>query len=141
MKEKLNPSPGTKVKFHVSRGQIHNFLGMTFDYSYPVRVKISMMEYIRDIFDKFPDEKKVKTEKIPATEILCVIRKESEKFSGKLRNILQLCGKIFYVSIRTRHDISLEISFLTTCVTYPENDDWKYLCRCIRYLRVQRTLL
>lgn len=42
-------------KMWVSRGLVHDFLGMTFDYSQSGYVKVTMFDYIAQILDDFPD--------------------------------------------------------------------------------------
>jgi hypothetical protein len=37
----------------VSRGKIHKYLGMTLDYSAPVQVKITMLDYVDEILAAF----------------------------------------------------------------------------------------
>jgi len=40
-------------KMTVNRGKVHNYLGMTLDYSVPGQVKISMQQYIDEILEAF----------------------------------------------------------------------------------------
>ena len=41
-----------KVKVH--RGKVHDYLGMTFDYSKKGKVIIDMIPYVEDMLDEFP---------------------------------------------------------------------------------------
>ena len=39
----------------VSRGKIHDYLGMVFDYTTPCQVKITMYQYIDGLLDNVPE--------------------------------------------------------------------------------------
>jgi len=43
--------------------------------------------------------------------------------------------QLLYLVKRTRPDLLLAISFLCTRVQEPDEDDWKKLGRCLRFLR------
>ena len=47
-------------KIKVSRGKIHQYLGMTLDFSSPGEVKIDMVDYIKKMIEDFPDKSESK---------------------------------------------------------------------------------
>ena len=47
---------------------------------------------------------------------------------------------LFYLSKKTRPDIQVAVSFLSTRIKSPTCDDWKKLGRCVRYLAVTKEL-
>ena len=120
----------------MSRGLIHDFLGMRFDYSKPGKVKISMFDYVKDIVETFPDDKQSRVAETPATTVLFEVRETTGKLPQDKANIFhKYVAKLLYASIRTRPDIAIAVAFLTTRVTSPDLDDWNKLARCVRYLK------
>jgi hypothetical protein len=41
---------------HVSRGLVHDYLGMTLDYSTKGVVKVTMVDYLKGVLGDFPEE-------------------------------------------------------------------------------------
>jgi hypothetical protein len=39
---------------HVSRGLVHDYLGMTLDYSTKGEVKVTMVNYLKGVLNEFP---------------------------------------------------------------------------------------
>jgi Reverse transcriptase (RNA-dependent DNA polymerase) len=54
--EKLNTKYGEKAPLLVHRGKIHDYLGMTIDYSEDGKVKFMMPDYVEGILDEAPSE-------------------------------------------------------------------------------------
>ena len=61
----------------VTRGKIHTYLGMDFDYSTPHTVKVSMIKYAKEVLDDFP-EVITSTSTSPAADHLFTVRDEGE---------------------------------------------------------------
>ena len=61
----------------VTRGKVHTYLGMDFDYSKPQSVKVSMIKYAKQVMDDFP-EAITSTSSSPAADHLLVVRDEEE---------------------------------------------------------------
>ena len=51
---KLSERYGNIMPLSISRGKIHDYLGMVFDYTTPHRFKITMYQYIDGILDNVP---------------------------------------------------------------------------------------
>ena len=72
-------------KIKPSRGKIHDYLGITLDYSSPGKVKLHMKDYVKKMLDEFPypaeiDElKKVQT---PAATHLFAVNPKAEKLDS-----------------------------------------------------------
>ena len=43
----------------ITRGKLHKYLGMTIDYSFPVKLIFSMIDYIGKMLDNIPEDMKV----------------------------------------------------------------------------------
>ena len=56
----------------VTRGKVHTYLGMDFDYSTPQTVKVSMVKYAKQVLDDF-SEAITSTSSSPAADHLCVV--------------------------------------------------------------------
>jgi len=54
--EQLNLEFGALSPLTVTRGKMHEYLGMTLDYSTPGKVRISMTDYITSMLDELPDD-------------------------------------------------------------------------------------
>ena len=55
--EKYGKLPcGKKTPLNVTRGKIHDYLGMTLDYSKPGKVYINMTEYLTKILDDLSED-------------------------------------------------------------------------------------
>jgi hypothetical protein len=56
MIELLKGAYGTEAPLTITRGKIHEYLSMTIDYSTLDKVRITMLKYIRDMFEEMPEE-------------------------------------------------------------------------------------
>ena len=122
----------------IVRGKIHEYLGMTLDYSVRGEVKVTMIPYIKDIVEKFTkhhdDSEKVAV--TPASEHLFTVDEKATRLSVDMSIVFHnFVAKCLFATKRARPDISTAIAFLTTRVKSPDEDDWKKLVRLIRYLR------
>jgi hypothetical protein len=72
----------------------------------------------------------------PATTNLFTVRKHVEKLDDKCAETYHhLMAKLLYLCKRSRLDLQTTVSFLTTRVTGPAEDDWKKLAWCFCYLQ------
>jgi hypothetical protein len=120
----------------ITRGKIHDYLGMKIDYSDRGKVKITMNEYINDMLNELPrDIDGVAAS--PASNHLfrtnnkdptLLSAEEGEMFHHNVAKLLFLCKRV-------RPDLQLAVAFLTTRVKSPDTDDYKKLARVMRYLR------
>ena len=118
-----------------TRGKIHEYLGMTLDFSKKGKVKIRMVEYIKRMLKEFPIKFDVsQVSNTPASNDLLDIGK-GEKLNDEMREIFHsFVAKGLFVSKRARLDIAPTISVLSTRVQKPNDDDWKKLVRLMKYL-------
>ncbi len=72
----------------------------------------------------------------PASEHLFQVREDAIQMlhMEKVKIFHSTVAKLLFVAKRGRPDILLAISFLTTRVKKPDEDDWKKLCRVLSYL-------
>lgn len=52
----LKERHGKEVPLSVTRGKVHEYLGMTIDYSAPGTIEFSMPKYVKELLDGTPDD-------------------------------------------------------------------------------------
>ena len=127
--------PGAEIP--VTSGSIHNYLGMTFDFSVVGEVKITMNGYIDELM-KFTNTEG--TAKTPATTNLYTISEsivlnllESEYFHS-------VVAKLLYLAKRARPDLLTSVGFLAKRVQCSTKFDMIKLERVLKYLNSTRSL-
>jgi hypothetical protein len=124
-------------KLTVNRGKIHDYLGMMIDYSKEGKVEVSMIKFIKKIFGTFTEEIK-STSATPAAEHLFNSRDEKEaEFLDEERadTFHSVVAMLLFLCMRARRDIQTAVSYLTTRVKKPDEDDWGKLKRVLKYLK------
>jgi hypothetical protein len=93
-------------------------------------------DFIQELLKECPDDLMKGTSTTPAASHLFAVNPDCEKLDSDTSTMYHLLtAKLLYLSKRTRPDLQLAVSFLSTRVLAPDADDWKKLGRCIRYLR------
>ena len=136
----LNKIYGKKVVAH--RGKKADYLGMSFDYSMDGAVLVDMIQYIGKIFEEFP-EALVRTSPTPAADHLFNIRDEEDARylpEEQAQQFHRSVAQLLFLSTRARPDIATAVSFLTSRVKRPDEDDWGKLRRVLQYLKGTRQL-
>ena len=101
-----------------------------------------MIRYINKIFEDFPEEI-TGSAPTPHTDNLFKIRDEAEaKFLPEEQAVLfhHTVAQLLFLSTRARRDIQTAVSFLTSRVKKPDEDDWGKVKRILKYLKGTRTL-
>jgi hypothetical protein len=99
-----------------------------------------MPDYIDGILDEAPADMDG-TSVTPAAANLFTVREDVDKLDDdQAETYHRLTAKLLYLCKRARPDFQTAVSFLTTRVTSPDEDDWKKLTRSIRYLRESKDL-
>ena len=131
----INMLEGIYGEVSVSREKIQTYLGMDFDFTVPNEVSIGMKGYLEEIIDDFPGElnKKAST---PAADYLFDIDPNKKLLPPQQKDIFhQTVARLLWVAMRSRPDILTALSFLTTRVQAPDEDDWKKLIRLLCYIQ------
>jgi hypothetical protein len=127
----------------VSRGKIHDCLGMTLDYTVRGQAKITMFDYVEEILTSFAivEPKGGGTKSSAAPDNLFTVNEDCEKLSSeKAVHFHNLVAKTLDATKQARPDTCLAIAFLTTRVRAPDKDDWKKLVHLMRYVSGTHTL-
>ena len=141
--KKKYEDPGI-TKLTPSRGKVHDYLGITLDYTEPGKVKLHMKDYIAKMIEEFPymeEARKQKSVKTPAAEHLFKISANPDLLSPKLKDVFHTqVAKSLFLCKRTRPDLQPTTPFLCTRVKEPDQDDWKKLLRMFNYLDTTKDL-
>jgi len=133
---------GKEEPLSKSRGKVHEYLGMTLDFSNPGQVMVDMSDYVRYVIADMPDDMKG-TAATPAAAHLFSVNEgepvllplaEKEIFHRMVMQLLYLCK-------RGRPDIQTPIAFLCKRTSMPDKDDYKKLTRVMRYLQGSEDLV
>ena len=113
-------------------GKVHDYLGMTIDYSTPGKVVFRMEDYIDCMINKCPAGLLKGNPASPAANYLFDINPECEKLSSEEADQFHhFVAKLLYLAKRTWPDILLAVAFLCTRVKGPDRDDYKKLGWCL----------
>jgi len=125
---------GNKVT--INRGDIHDYLGIDFDFSHANETKISMIKYLHKIIETFPEEIG-KPVDAPHQDWLFKIRDDPsiQLPEEQAQQFHHTVAQLLFVAMRARPDIQTSVSFLTKRVQKPDEDDWNKLKRVLRYLK------
>jgi hypothetical protein len=125
-------------------GTMHDYLGMTFDYSFTKEVRINMWDYLRKVIKEFPEEI-MGVCATPASDLLFKVQEDGRKLSKELAEVFHhTVYQLLFAANRARHDIQMAVLFLTTWVKAPDQYDWGKLVRVLKYLnstRYMKTIL
>ena len=117
---------GREAPLTVTRGPVHEYLGMTIDFSRPGTVQFHMKAFIDDLIAETPSELLKGMAASPAGQHLFNVNEICPKLSKEQAELFHhLTAKLLYLSKRTHPDIQTAVAFLTTCVSSPDHDDYK----------------
>ena len=125
-------------KMKVHRGKVHEYLGITLDFTEDKTVKISMSKFIQEYLTEFDEiaPNKMGTKSCAAPADLFMVKEDSEKLSkAKQEKFHRLVAKVLFATKRARQDLGTAMSFLMTRTQAPDNDDWRKLTHMMRYVR------
>ena len=147
----VNPIENTKLLIYLAkiygdgvtftRGKKFTYLGMDMDYSEEKVLGVSMIPYIDDIINEFP-EAITKTSPTPAAEYLFTVREEGQKLLSEDMAMAfhRTVAQLLFLCMRARRDVQTAVAFLTTRVKEPDEDDWGKVKRVLQYLKGTRSL-
>ncbi len=126
---KLGERFGMEEPLTVTRGTIHDYLGMTLDYSRAGKVQITMYDYIERMLDELPAEMDG-IAATPAAQHLFDVNPNSTKLGQENSDLFHATvAKLLFLCKRARPDIHTVVAFLTTRVVSPDTDDYAKLRR------------
>ena len=94
-----------------------------------------MKDFIQGVLDECPGEWMKGPSVTPVANHLFNVNPDCNKLGEeKASEFHHLTAKLLYLSNHARPDLQTAVSFLATRMREPDEDDYKKLCRCIRYL-------
>ena len=122
----------------VTRGKIHEYLGMTLDFTDKGQVHIKMMEYLYEVLVDLPREFDGEAS-TPAASHLFDVDEDSPLVSEDRAQFFHTyVAKTLFVCKRVRPDLQTAVSFLCTRVKHCTEEDWKKLKRMLQYMRATK---
>jgi hypothetical protein len=133
----LNNEFGTSKKpLAATTGDVHDYLGITIDYSKKDRVIFTMYDYLEDILESMPDDMNG-TSPTPASDNLFSIDEESPDLNEKESDFFhRTTARLLFAAKRARPDLQVAVAYLCTRVKSPNQSDYRKLTRVIKYLRL-----
>jgi hypothetical protein len=114
---------GNKAPLTQTCGKVHEYLGMTTDFSMSGKVKFYMVDYIQSILDDLPADMDG-TVLTPESAHLFDVNNSRKKLSDELGNFFHHnTVKLLFLCKRAILDIQTATAFLCTWVKSPDMDD------------------
>ena len=123
-------------KLVTRRGKKHTYLGMDLDFTESGSVKVSMIDYLKELIVDFPVEIEDSIGTPIGTNLLEINEEDPVYLEEERAKILHtFVAKLLFVCKRSRPDTQVAVAFLTTRVRKPDEDDWKKLIRLVKYIK------
>ena len=119
----------------IVRGQVLDYVGMTFDFRKVGEVKVTMENCVNDILADCGVSKVAST---PGSPMLFDIRDTTKVSSEESKWFHSYTAKLLYLSKRVRPECLTTVAFLTTRVNECDHDDLSKLRRLLAYVRGTR---
>jgi hypothetical protein len=133
--EQLEEEFGKEAPLTITRGKIHDYLGMTLDFSTIGKIMVTMIDYIISMLKDLPADMDGEAA-TGAANHLFEVNENATKLDEKTALMFHnLVAKMLFLCKRARPDIQTPVSFLCKRVKGPDTDDYKKLTRVVRYLR------
>jgi hypothetical protein len=132
----LDSEFGKETPSSKSWGKVHNYLGMTLDFSTPGQVMITMIDYIKMICMDLPKDM-IGSAATPAANHLFRIDDENAAPLDKDRAdlFIHLTMQLLFLSQRACPDVQTAVLFLCGCIQQPNDHDYRKLTRVMKYLQ------
>ena len=123
---------GKDTPLTVSRGQVHDYLGMTLDFFNKGKVRIDMEHYIDMMLQDEPKEMEGVSNTPAAQHLFKTNSEDLQLLDAEQKKIfVHLVMQGLYLSQQGRPDIRTAIAFLCGQLHNPDKDDYKKLTRMI----------
>ena len=137
--KRLNKLYGKYGEVKATRGKVHSYLGMNFDFSKKDEVMIDMIDYMNAMVDDFSVKfKPTDVAVTPAAEDLFAEGKGEKLSKQEAEEFHTFVAKGLFACRRARPDIHTATAALCTRVKSPNQDDWNKLTRLLKYINGTR---
>ena len=115
-----------------TQGLLHDYLGMTLDYSVPGQVSTDMSHYVKKMAKEFPQEN------LKGASVLSLWNENLFKVQHDSTPLEKEQAKLFHMQglFLCKHghlDIAPAIAYLATWVQKPNCTDWTKLCQMLQF--------
>ena len=127
---------GQEDELTENKGMVHEYLGITIDYSIPHKVVFTMFDYLEDVIIEASQDLKNSCSYYLGNDSLIEVDKNSPRLPTKNADFFHRhVARLLFVSQRARPDIKVYVAFLCTRVKAPIEQDYKKLGKVISYLK------
>jgi hypothetical protein len=127
--ESLSDEFGKEAPLTINQGKVHDYLGMTLDFTEKGVAKVSMQPYIENILKEMPVEM-AGVAPTPATNSLFEVNANCSKLNMENSEFFHhVVAQLLFLCKRARPDIQTAVAFLCTRVKSPDADDYSKLIR------------
>jgi hypothetical protein len=127
---------GTKKKsLTASTGLIHDYLGITINFSERHKVKFTIFDYLEDILSEMLSDME-EVARTPAQDDLFTIDEQYPLLNEKDTDFYhRTTARLLFAAKRARPDLQVAVAYMCTRVKAPTVSDYHKLGRTIKYLR------
>jgi hypothetical protein len=118
---------GKEAPLTCTRGRIHEYLGMTLDYSKKGKVKIKMLDYVENMLADRPSEMDGEAPTPAANHIFTVNDNQEMVDEAKAQFFHTYVAKTLFLCKRARPDLQTTVAFLCTRVQSCDEDNYRKL--------------
>jgi hypothetical protein len=109
----------------ITRGKVHNYLGMTIDFSVDGKVDFTMIDSIRNMLHEIPADMGGEAT-TPAANHMFVVNEDGEKLDEETAQLFHhFMAKLLFLCKRARPDTQMAVAFLCTRVKAPDRNAYK----------------
>jgi hypothetical protein len=134
----INDEFGEEAPITITRLKVHDYLGMTLDYSERDKVKIKMLDYIDKMLADLPAEMDGEAPSPAANHLLTVNDDQINVDEKKAQFFHTYVAKTFFLCKRAIPDLQMAVAFFSTRVKSCDEDDYKKFIRMLQFLRATR---
>ena len=134
----INNEFGKEAPITITRGKIHDYLGMTLDYTEAGKVKIKMLDYVTKMLADLPPEMDGEALTPAANHLFSVDDDQTKVDEQKAQFFHTYVAKTLFLCKRARPDLQTAVAFLCTRVQSCDEDDYKKLTRMLQFLRATK---
>ena len=137
--KKLDDKYGSKDSLTVTRGPVHEYLGMTIDFRVKGECAYSQYDFLKKLILSLPESLKASYRNTPAPDYLFKVDADSPRLDKKrYEEYHTIVAKTLWASQRSRPDIQLANGFHCTRVKDANEHDWMKLGHLMGYIRKTR---
>ena len=121
------------AKMTITRGKIHKYLGITTNYSSPVKAKLSMVEYIGKILENIPGDMKGESATTSGHHLFDTYEDRIKLSQSNTDLFHHRVEKLLYLLKQARPYVQLTVSFLCTILIGTVFENYMKLERVTNY--------